>query len=423
MKGATFFTSPNRRLATSAPATSENRRSRHAVIGVSRGFRRSLRRTRGARTPDLIRPRLHHPELWKYRYFPLVAGCPQQPACFFDASVFRVLVPTLTRPPSASPTPADVPVLDMSDTDYYTMEAERRPHAARRSTNLNPAPARTVPTTVASVPVTETAYFSMERARRPVAAVRSGVVVKQPTPVHIAFEANKLGAAAIDTAYGAMEASRRPSAALRAGLREQDAPRHYVPVVNYRDTACAAMEAKRRPRAMARLGSHRGSATPELSHPEMRGDAAPNNLHEQLSEFARWRAGAATDELARLKIDARQPEEVNPFDSLERALAVQLEQSKSRGNSLRGATNFGRTSSSSSLTRNGSFGSSGNLQRRNTPMSPKSNLLPRPVKCVFDPSIGEVVCRREDNGDVIFHGEADDVDAKLLSKGVADQEA
>ena len=311
----------------------------------------------------------------------------------------------------------------MSDTDYYTMEAERRPHAARRSTNLNPAPARTVPTTVASVPVTETAYFSMERARRPVAAVRSGVVVKQPTPVHIAFEANKLGAAAIDTAYGAMEASRRPSAALRAGLRELDAPRHYVPIINYRDTACAAMEAKRRPRAMARLGSHRGSATPELSHPEMRGDAAPNNLHEQLSEFARWRAGAATDELARLKIDARQPEEVNPFDSLERALAVQLEQSKSRGNSLRGATNFGRTSSSSSLTRNGSFGSSGNLQRRNTPMSPKSNLLPRPVKCVFDPSIGEVVCRREDNGDVIFHGEADDVDAKLLSKGVADQEA
>ena len=155
----------------------------------------------------------------------------------------------------------------------------------------------------------------------------------------------------------------------------------------------------------------------------MRGDATPNNLHEQLSEFARWRAAAATDELARLKIEARQPEEVNPFDSLERALAVQLEQSKSRGNSLRGATNFGRTSSSSSLTRNGSFGSSGNLQRRNTPMSPKSNLLPRPVKCGFDPSIGEVVCRREDNGDVIFHGEADDVDAKLRSMGVANQEA
>ena len=311
----------------------------------------------------------------------------------------------------------------MSDTEYYTMEAERRPHAARRSTNLNPAPARTVPTTVASVPVTATAYFSMERARRPVAAVRSGVVVKQPTPVHIAFEANKLGAAAIDTAYGAMEASRRPSAALRAGLRELDAPRHYVPIINYRDTACAAMEAKRRPRAMARLGSHRGSATPELSHPEMKGDATPNDLHEQLSEFARWRAAAATDELARLKIEARQPEEVNPFDSLERALVVQLEQSKSRGNSLRGATNFGRTSSSSSLTRNGSFGSSGNLQRRNTPMSPKSNLLPRPVKCGFDPSIGEVVCRREDTGDVIFHGEADDVNAKLRSLGVANQEA
>ena len=66
----------------------------------------------------------------------------------------------------------------MSDTEYYTMEAERRPHAARRSTNLNPAPARTVPATVASVPVAETAYFAMERARRPVAAVRSGVVVK-----------------------------------------------------------------------------------------------------------------------------------------------------------------------------------------------------------------------------------------------------
>ena len=126
------------------------------------------------------------------------------------------------------------------------------------------------------------------------------------------------------------------------------------------------------------------------------------------------RGGAATDELARLKIDARQPEEVNPFDSLERALAVQLEQSKSRGNSVRGATNFGRTPPARARTRNGSFGSSGNLQRRNTPMSPKSNLLPRPVKCVFDPSIGEVVCRREDNGDVIFHGEADASTPKLL---------
>ena len=53
----------------------------------------------------------------------------------------------------------------MSDTEYYTMEAARRPHAARRSTNLNPAPARTVPTMVASVPVAETAYFAMERVR------------------------------------------------------------------------------------------------------------------------------------------------------------------------------------------------------------------------------------------------------------------
>jgi hypothetical protein len=298
----------------------------------------------------------------------------------------------------------------MSYTEYYTMEADRRPHAARRSTVLNPASGRRLPVHVASVPATETAYFAMERRRRPAAAVRQGFVVKKPNlPVHVAFEANKLGAAAIETAYGAMEASRRPAAALRAGLRELDAPRHAVPIVNYKDTACAFMEAKRRPRAMARLAQHRGTAAPELSHPEMR-NATPNNLHEQLDEFARWRTGAAVDELARLKLEARAPDEVNPFDSLERALAVQLDPIKSRGNSLRGASNFGRSTSSSSLKR---LGSSGNLQRRNTPVSPKSNLLPRSVQCGFDPSIGEVVCRREDNGDVVFHGAETDVDAKL----------
>ena len=114
----------------------------------------------------------------------------------------------------------------MSDTEYYTMEAHRRPHAARRSTVLNPASGRRLPVHVASVPATETAYFAMERRRRPAAAVRQGFVVKKPSlPVHVAFEANKLGAAAIETAYGAMEASRRPAAALRAGLRELDAPR------------------------------------------------------------------------------------------------------------------------------------------------------------------------------------------------------
>ena len=160
---------------------------------------------------------------------------------------------------------------------------------------------------------------------------------------------------------------------------------------------------------MARIAQHRGTAAPELSHPKMR-NATPNNLHEQLDEFARWRTGAAVDELARLKLEARAPDEVNPFDSLERALAVQLDPIKSRGNSLRGASNFGRSTSSSSLKR---LGSSGNLQRRNTPVSPKSNLLPRSVQCGFDPSIGEVVCRREDNGDVVFHGAETDVDAKL----------
>ena len=283
----------------------------------------------------------------------------------------------------------------MSDTEYYTMEADRRPHAARRSTVLNPASGRRLPVHVASVPATETAYFAMERRRRPAAAVRQGFVVKKPNlPVHVAFEANKLGAAAIETAYGAE----------RGGLRELDAPRHAVAIVNYKDTACAFMEAKRRPRAMARLAQHRGTAAPELSHPEMR-NATPNNLHEQLDEFARWRTGAAVDELARLKLEARAPDEVNPFDSLERALAVQLDPIKSRGNSLRGASNFGRSTSSSSLKR---LGSSGNLQRRN-----KSNLLPRSVQCGFDPSIDEVVCRREDNGDVVFHGAETDVDAKL----------
>ena len=106
-----------------------------------------------------------------------------------------------TCPPLPSfPSQTDVPVLGMSDTEYYTMEADRRPHAARRSTVLNPAAGRRLPVHVASVPATETAYFAMERRRRPAAAVRQGFVVKKPSlPVHVAFEANKLGAAAIDS--------------------------------------------------------------------------------------------------------------------------------------------------------------------------------------------------------------------------------
>lgn len=85
-----FFHPPNRRIATSARVTSENRRTRHAVISVTRGFRPSPRRTRARVSPTLSKPWISPDPGWRNTVMHV-------PKAVIKLLVFFLSVPSSTR--------------------------------------------------------------------------------------------------------------------------------------------------------------------------------------------------------------------------------------------------------------------------------------------------------------------------------------